>query len=345
MTISRYNDTVTHLKQFVNLKGEYTMSRVKEIAYSGRNHGSFEQEWLSHKKASEWWYATGFVKDEAGNEYSYQYTVIKASIPMMTPWISHVAITDFNNKKHYFTKKTEINDKNVVVDENTVKYGEMISLTKNENGMHLIANGDGFSYDVYLDYGKGAFWHCDNGYLLMGSDSFTDKDSTIYYSYPSMPTKGTMTLGDKTFSITGTAWFDKQGGIYNLVNAERHWEWFSLRFFDDEQIMLFSFPQHDYVDGTYIMKNTAQRMNNYTIKSHKYIEVDGLKFTSGWDVSMPGIKEETYTITPIIEGQMHNMYFEELCNLTNSAGEIVGKAFVELLPGVWNKKFANKLMD
>ncbi len=321
------------------------MAHVKEIPYRGKDHGDFEEEWLSHKKASEWWYATGFVHDEEGNEYSYQYTLIKATLPMISPWIVHLVVTDFANEKHYFTKKVDKNDKNVTVDETTVKYGEIAELTKDANGMHIVANGDGFAFDVNMGFGKGAFWHCDNGYLLMGDPNFTDKNSTLYYSYPNMPTNGSITIGDKTVQVQGKTWFDKQGGPYNLVDKERHWEWFSLRFYDDEEIMLFSFPQHGYVDGTYIKKDSAERLNNYTIKEHKFIEAKGLKFTCGWDVSMPGVKEETYTITPVMDGQIHNMYFEELCEIKNVKGEVVGQAFVELLPGVYNKTYASAFMD
>jgi predicted secreted hydrolase len=317
------------------------MSNIKEIEYTGRNHGSFEQEWLSHKKASEWWYATGFLNDEAGAMYSYQYTVLKAVIPMMTPWIVHLALTDFTTGKHYYSKKVEMNSKKITIDDTAVNYSDVASLAKEEKGMRIKCEADDFSYDLFLDYGKGAFWHCDNGYLLMGKPE--TNESTIYYSYPNMPTKGTITINGKALSVTGKSWFDKQGGPYRLIEGDTHWEWFSLRFFDDEEIMLFSFPQNNYQDGTYIKGDSAQRLTDYTITPDKMIEVEGLKFSCGWKLFAPGIKEETYTITPFIEGQMQNMYFEQLCEVKNSAGEKVGLCFVELLPGVYNKKFISAL--
>lgn len=318
------------------------MGSIKEINYPGRNHGTFEQEWPSHKKSSEWWYATGFLDDDTGARYSFQYTVIKPIIPVIKPWIIYLALTDFSTEKHYFVKKIETSSKKITIDDTTVKYSDIANLVKEEKGMHITAEADAFSYDLFLDYGKGAFWHCDNGYLLMGSP--TTEESTLYYSYPNMPTTGTITLNGKTLSVTGKSWFDKQGGPYKLLEADRHWEWFSLRFFDNEEVMLFSFPQNNYQDGTYIDKNTAHRLQDYKIEPHGMIEAEGLKFSNGWTVTMPGIKEEKYTITPFMDGQIQNMYFEELCDVKNSKGESVGVCFVELLPGVYNKNFTAALV-
>jgi len=52
-----------------------------------------------------------------------------------------------------------------------------------------------------------------------------------------------LTLGEKEYKVSGKAWFDKQGGTYTLTSRWTNWEWFSMRFFDGKEIMLFSFPQ------------------------------------------------------------------------------------------------------
>lgn len=86
-------------------------------------------------------------------------------------------------------------------------------------------------------------------------------------------------------------------------------------------MMLFTFPQSNYLDGTYITANgTGERLNNYQIKTTKGIEKIGLKWSSGWSLYVPGKKEEHYTITPIVEGNMNFAYFEELCWIKNAAG-------------------------
>ncbi|NLM19193.1 MAG: hypothetical protein GX217_04120 [Clostridiaceae bacterium] len=53
-------------------------------------------------------------------------------------------------------------------------------------------------------------------------------------------------------------------------------------------------------------------------------------------------KEQYYTTEPVQEGHMNFAYFEQLCDVKNKQGKIVGYAFAELLPGVLNKRLATK---
>jgi hypothetical protein len=64
--------------------------------------------------------------------------------------------------------------------------------------------------------------------------------------------------------------------------------------------------------------------------------VNGVSFSHGWDLFMPGIKEERYELRPLIEGQLNLAYFELLAEVINPRGEKVGLCVVELLPGARN---------
>jgi len=317
------------------------VKNVTEIPYPGRDHDTFEVEWLSHKNISEWWYSTGIVNDDAGAMYSYHIVIIKIKVMLVTIWSAQLACTDFSTGEHYFFMKNVRNGRNIKITDTSAVFGDVASVVKTERGMHMIGRADKFSFDLDMEYGKGAFWHCDDGFLLMGSP--TTKESTYYYSYPNMPTNGTISIGNKTIKVEGKNWFDKQGGPFSVVSWKTHWEWFSFRFFDEEEIMFFAFPQGDYYDGTYIRKDkTSQRLNEYALDVKKVIEVNGMQFSAGWDVKMPGIKEEEYSVVPILEGQRNGMYFEVVSKVFNKVGDKVGYCVVELLPGVRNKRFVVK---
>ena len=77
-------------------------------------------------------------------------------------------------------------------------------------------------------------------------------------------------------------------------------------------------------------------MRDYTYTEKELVEIEGFVFSKGWDLEMPGIKEERYEIRPIMDGQMNLAYFELLAEIINPSGERVGYCFVELLPGVRN---------
>ena len=138
--------------------------------------------------------------------------------------------------------------------------------------------------------------------------------------------------------VIGKSWFDRQWGPFRLIDSNSHWEWFSFRFFDDEEIMLFYFPQHPYKDGTYIdNQRKTTRIQNYEITPKSFVKESNYTFSFGWDVNIPSIKEERYEIRPLTKGQFNVAYFELLAEILNSEKKCVGYCFVELICGARNK--------
>jgi predicted secreted hydrolase len=275
------------------------MNTKYTIPYRETDHGDFNAEWPPHRKVSGWWYITGYLSDPDHPEhiYSYQYTLLRARIYGVTAIVLQLAFTDFQTGQHYFKQTFSFRERKFFADEKSIRFPPLSHLKRGEKDISLSVKTDEFSLDLNLDYGKGAFWHGDDGVLVMGEPD-DPVQRTVYYSYPNMPTTGEMVLRNsagetKTLQVTGKSWFDRQWGPYRLVEPATHWEWFSLRFFDDEEVMLFAFV-------------------------------------------LPGIKEERYQIRPIMDGQMNLAYYELLAEIINPSGERVGFCFVELLPGVRN---------
>lgn len=319
------------------------MPKFKKQRYRGRDHGSFEDEWGLHKACSEWWYTTGYLTDDLDRLYSFQFTVLRVHVSVFFPYLVMLGLTDFSTGKHEYYQNLQFSSKGIVIGPDTVGYGDIAQIRKGKEGMKLLVRHKHFSLDLELDYGKGPVWNCDEGFLQMGIPD--KKQTTVYYSYPNMPTAGTLKWGGEKLKVKGKAWFDKQGGPYSLINPKTHWEWFSLRFFDDEEMMLFSFPQDDYQDGTFIPKDGSyQRLQNYTLTPSDFTYPKGVKYACKWELMVPGLKEEAYTITPLLKGQMNMGYYELLARICNQKGEEVGLCFAELLPGVYNKTFKKSLL-
>jgi hypothetical protein len=110
-------------------------------------------------------------------------------------------------------------------------------------------------------------------------------------------------------------------------------------------MMLFTFPQSSSQDGNYIRKDGSySRLAAYEeIAPARVNEKNGLKWSSGWSLRVPRLKEERYTIVPLAGGNINLAYFEELCVIKNQEGKHVGYCFAELLPGVRNEKVGGKL--
>jgi len=296
-----------------------------------------EEEFLSHKNGSEWWYCTGYLNDESGRLFSFQFTLAKVIVYGVRLHILMTAVSDFETGEHYYSQQAFFFGRNINITPNLIGVSGEAEIRFSERKLDLSITTKDYSLSLEMNAVKPPVWHCDNGVLRMGLDD--PRQTTYYWSYTNLAATGKLVLGNHEVEVSGKAWFDRQGGTYNIINRWTHWEWFSFRFFDDDEVMLFSFPQSNYQDGTYIDKTgNYRRLNEYTIKPLGDTETGGHKFSLGWEVNMRGIKDEEYTIRPKMDGQLNLTYYELLADIIDKDGNIVGYCVVELLPGVYNEK-------
>jgi len=299
-------------------------------------HASIEEEFLSHKNGSEWWYCTGYLNDESGRAFSFQFTLSKVIVYGIRLHILMTALTDFETGKHYYAQQAFFFGNKVNITSDLIGVDGQAEIRFGKGKLDLEITTKDYALSLDMNAVKPPVWHCDDGVLRMGLDD--PKETTYYWSYTNLAASGKLVLGDQESTVSGKAWFDRQGGTYNIINRWTHWEWFSMRFFDDEEVMLFSFPQSDYRDGTFIDKEgNYRRLTDYSITPLGFTEAGGHKFSLGWDVTVPGTKDEAYSIVPKMDGQVNLTYYELLADIQDSQGNTVGHCVVELLPGVYNE--------
>jgi predicted secreted hydrolase len=310
----------------------------------GVPHGSMDEDFLTHKHCSEWWYCTGYLEDDKGQMFTFQFTLANIKIKGIKFHVLLTALTDIANKTHHYSQKVAFFGKGIVTTSDRTSFCDIAGMTFEPNDfgskgqMKLDMKGKNYMLTLNMNAVKPPVWHCEDGVLKMGLID-DPKQTTYYYSYTNLAASGRLVLDGKGFNVTGKSWFDRQGGTYTIEDPRVNWEWFSLRFFDNDELMLFAFPQDNYYDGTKIEKGGGySRLNNYTVTPLGFIEAGGYKFSSGWRLHIPGVKAEVYTLVPVIDGQFNLFFFELIAEIRNKNGEMVGYAVVELLPGVYNKK-------
>jgi predicted secreted hydrolase len=319
---------------------EFAMGKINYIEGTGIPPRSFDQEFLTHKKCSEWWYCTGYLEDGKGSLFGFQFTLAKISLFGLRPHLLICSVTDFRDNKHYNTQTPILFHKGVSATSDLLSVDGKASMSFSPNNlsskgkMQLEMSGPSFSLEASLDASKPPVWHCDNGVLQMGIQG--DKEKTYYYSFTNIKAAASLALNGETFSdLHGKAWFDRQGGTYTITDPRTCWEWLSLRFFDNTEAMIFAFPQDNYYDGTFIAQDGArERLNNYKLEAIDVITYEGKKFSNGWKLEMKGKK---YSIEPKASGMFNVFFFELLADIKDESGKAVGYCFVELLPGVRNK--------
>ena len=307
----------------------------------GIPHRSFEEEFLTHKKCSEWWYCTGYLEDgKKGALFGYQFTLAQVHIFGFKFRILIMSLTDLATGKHYNSQGPIFFGKGVTAtaDLLEVKGKTRVIFAPNEYSskgkMILNMTCDDFIIDVELNAVKPPVWQCDDGVLQMGIPG--EKERTYYYSFTNLTAKGSLSVGGQKYdNLTGKTWFDRQGGTYTLTDSRTCWEWFSLRFFDNTEVMLFAFPQDGYYDGTYIEADGCyHRLNAYKLEATKVITFNGEKYSGEWRLK---VNDKEYTIVPKLDGMFNLFFFELLADIKDKDDNLLGYCVVELLPGVRNK--------
>lgn len=318
---------------------------MKEIVLTDTNGippRSMNEEFKCHRQGFEWWYTTGYMTDENDRLFTFQFTLSKIRVYGIKFNLLMTAVTDIEKGKHYYNQKAIFFEKDVVIMPRRVGVDGIAEMTfpldKSDGGqLGLDMTGDGYALTLDIEMAKKPIWQCENGVLRMGIEAPLAK--TYYWSYTNLSVAGKLVLEGKEHKVKGKAWFDRQGGPFNPLDRRQQWEWFSLRFFDNTEVMLFSFPHVPYHDGTLINSDgKASRYSDFTIEPLGFTQAGGNKFSCGWNVVLKGVKDEVYTIVPKTDGQLNLFYFELLADIKAKNGDVVGYCMVELLPGVYNTK-------
>jgi hypothetical protein len=317
------------------------MAKIVFGTGTGIPHKSMADEFLTHRKCSEWWYCTGYLQNEAGRLFGYQFTLAWVKILGIRFHILICCVTDFLEQKHYNVQIPIFFSQGVTATSEYLGVGENVKLILTPNKyssmghMKLHMACEDFTLDTEMDAVKAPVWQCEDGVLQMGILN-SPKERTYYFSFTNLSTTGNLNISGVEYNnLKGKTWFDRQGGTYSLTKPECNWEWFSLRFFDNSEVMLFAFPQDNFYDGTEIDPDGSyRRLNDYVIKPTKIITYQGMKFSCGWEVSYHNRK---YKLIPMIDGMFNLFFFELLALIQDEKGNNVGYCFVELLPGVRNK--------
>lgn len=307
------------------------------IEYRQENHGSPLEEWSPHRHINGWWYATGYLREPGRPDavYFYQYTCIRAYIMGKEMFAGMLAFADFKNGVHIYENVFGTAPNGVWANECEVVMPNCV-LTRDGERFHVEGRGKALQYKLDLAPNKPAVWHGDNGILIMGKPG-DKRERSLYWSYTSMSTAGELTYrnnrGVETkLGVEGRSWFDRQWGPF----ANVRWEWFSLRFFDDEEIMLMAFPREGFKSATYIdSKGGSTVFSDFSYTIDRWLDVSGSKVGIGWEITVP-MKERHYTVQPLMDNQVNvhplGFYWEGLSDIINPDGKLVGYCVTEIVP-------------
>jgi predicted secreted hydrolase len=129
------------------------------------------------------------------------------------------------------------------------------------SGQYLVAKTDRFSFDLMCRPQKTPVAHGVSGYSQKG---VKPESASCYYSSTRLRTSGTLSVDGRTFTVQGTAWMDHEYSTAPLEPSLVGWDWFSLQFTDNTELMLYILRAKDGAwspssSGTFVHSSGAAR--------------------------------------------------------------------------------------
>jgi len=305
-------------------------------------HGTAHEEWQPHQESVEWWYATGALAGGSDDVYAYQFTIFHLSRQSNQAYALHLAFSDYQTGQHIFEEEISFSHGKAHGNTDTIVF-ENSRIEISGNTILIHAEGKELSYQLTLSSTKPPAWHGQDGIIVMARQE-EERERSFYYSFTNMDTEGSVTYrnekGEVTKKVlTGKSWFDRQWGAF----TETGWDWFSIRFFDDEEIMLFSFPKTGHRDATYVNSDgRSSRFSDFSYTVQEWVTHKGKKFGLGWTLSLP-VKERDYSIVPLSHNDFNfasnrnRGYWEGLCVVYNGQNEKVGYCMMETTSSAYSE--------
>jgi len=205
---------------------------------------------------TEWWYYTGNLHSEAGDQYGFQLTFFRSQISppgadkkwprQPSAWrtsqvyLAHAAVTDIAGNQHL--QAEDVSRAALGMAGVNQSAGQTKIFLKNwstrigADGHILKVDAADFSYELNLKPAKPAVMHGDRGYSLKGS---SPQRASCYYSFTRLQGQGSIRIGGNIVAVTGSAWMDHEFSTALLEPGIGGWDWFSLQLSDTTELMLF----------------------------------------------------------------------------------------------------------
>lgn len=307
-----------------------------------------------HRENVEWWYYTGHL-DAGDRRFGFELALFQQDMaffggaPGLLGYMCHVAVLDEGAGIHDETNLATI----------AADVWQSSPVVLQSQSCHLELSGDGhdrvkglvggtfqdptgvvWALDLQLDPQKPVTYHGGDGIVRMGNLG----DTSYYYSYTRLAASGTLTGSEGPLDVTGQAWMDHQWGQFDLQDF-KGWDWWSLQFDDDREIMLFQFTDWD---GKLVEKagtvvdaegnlTPLEGMDTFTIvprRTWTSPHTDG-DYPLDWDITIPTGTWQFAVTTSVDDQEMYNLaqsYWEGETTLAgNCAGKpVAGVGYTEL---------------
>lgn len=327
----------------------------------------FPADYGAHNKFKlEWWYFTGNLSNQNGENFGYQFTIfrnalspdssgINSTFSSNQLYFAHFGLTDISNGKHYYFEKfargvkglagAEPDPMNIYIENWNIKatYPDGNYLLPHFS-INAEVNGVSIALDLLPE--KGMVLHGDRG---LSPKSSEPGNASYYYSFTRLKTIGSIKIAEKRSDVVGLSWMDREWSTSALSKNQVGWDWFSIQLSDSTELMLFrlrdSLGESDFSKGTIVLPNgnsvklESSDFDLKVIESNKLSS--GISYPSKWNIKIPKYDIELIcdVRVPDQEMKLSVKYYEGSITVKGRKKDRVinGSGYVELT-GYENKK-------
>jgi predicted secreted hydrolase len=326
-----------------------------------------------HDRLTEWWYYTGHLRDDGGGRWGFEFVIFRAERgDFPVSWASHLALTDETGNAFHYAQRAEIGPQvdRSPVDAAGVPTGFDLSIVGSDPARPetfgqppwTMAGADGADrLTATLSDAEAATAGLDAGMTMQldlaatkppalhdedGWIDFGPAGGSYYYSRTAMTAAGSLTLGDRTLAVEGSAWFDHQWGDFIAVGGGG-WDWFAINLDDgtDLTISLVRDAEGNYplvygtlVDASGRTRHLSDATFTIDVTDHWTSPHTGAEYQAGWLIRLPEEDLEIELEPTVADQELDTrpttgvIYWEgsQVVRATRDGAPLGGDAYVEM---------------
>ena len=314
-----------------------------------RDHGSHDEY------KTEWWYYTGHLRTDNGHRYGFEVTFFRVGVVppderSQSRWdlrnlaLAHFAITDIDRQQFRYAEK--LNRESPFTASAASGFLDVFNegwsvTTMSDGAWHIVASSGGDSVDLVMRSHKPPAVHGENGISVKAEGIGY---ASHYYSMTRLDVAGTINRQQ----CRGLAWMDHEFGSSKLRENQQGWDWFSIQFDNDSELMLYQIRRRDGTpdaassgslvtsDGAVIHIRREQMRIEPAGRWHS--SKSGATYPMGWRISVPAfaiaveIKPAMRNQELITRASTNVTYWEGAVDVSGTFGNVAvsGAGYVEM---------------
>jgi len=321
-----------------------------------RDHGSHPE------LRTEWWYITGHA-EAAGRQWGFQVTFFRSRVDATQGLRSafaakqllfaHAALTDVQGRRLHHDQRIARTGFGVA------QASEADTLVRLQDWL-LARTGlpsgpaQGSRYAARIegaDFGLDLLFDTTQPLLLQGQQGLSRKgpqpeQASYYYSQPQLQVRGSIVLRGQRMAIdtaSGRAWMDHEWSEALMHPEAVGWDWIGMNLHDGSALTAFRLRRADgsalWAGGSWRAPGQAAQVFDaqavvFTPERFWTSPHSGARYPVQWRVQTPmGVFGVHALLDPQeldSSGSTGAIYWEGLCNLVDSAGQRVGRGYLEM---------------